>query len=108
MRVPLANVREVAVEVGEGAVQATLQVAPALAVVDNTVLVHVKLAPPVVGAVVSDHVWEEPLEMVTEEASPGPLHALPPALQLRVVPAGMVHLVLTHVSPVITQEPEAV
>lgn len=96
----------VAVVVGEGAVQAKLHVAPALAVVDSTVLLQVKLAPPVVGVVVSDQACVAPLEMVTLELKPGPLHVLPPTVQERVVPAGIVHLVVWHVSLVTTQEPE--
>lgn len=91
--------------VGEGAVHTKPQVAPALAVVDNTVLVQVKFACPVVGSVVSDHVCVLPLAMVTLELKPGPLQALPPTLQDRVVPEGTTHAVLTQVSVLLTHEP---
>ena len=105
MSVSSGATRLIAVEVGEGAVHAKPQVAPALAVVESVPLLHVKFACPVVGVVTSVHVWVAPFEMVTAAPKAGPLQVCPPTVHVRVVPEGITHFVLEQVLLVVTHEP---
>ena len=77
--------------------------APEFGVVDNTVLVHWKLAVPVVGSVVSFQLLEVPLAIVTLDVVAGPLQVKPPTTQERAVPEGITHEVDTQsVASVVT------